>query len=299
MEHHAIHFMTPAVTPLCPDGQLDLESCGRLYEHLIQNGVDGILVLGSIGEFYALTMEQKKEMIRFAVATVNHRAQVIIGTASMVLEEVISLSNFALEEGADAVMVVPPYYFHYTDASVFDYYDKLAEAIPGKLYLYNFPDRTGYEISPAVAKALAEKHANIVGIKDSVQSFDHTRELIKQVRTVRPDFLVYSGYDDSFVHNILSGGNGCIGGLSNIRPALTSSWVQAAKDRDWDRAEAIQHTVDQLMDIYYVGKPFVPYIKQAVAMEGIIRYNASSFPMPVPTEEETAKLAQILAPTKP
>ena len=299
MEHQAIHFMTPAVTPFCPDGQVDLPSCGRLYEHLIQNGVDGILVLGSIGEFFALTMEQKIELIRFAVDTVKHRTQLIIGTASMIWDEVVTLSNFALEQGADAVMVVPPYYFHHTDDSVFAYYDKLATAIHGKLYLYNFPDRTGYEISPAVAKALAEKHPNIAGIKDSVQSFDHTRELIKQVKSVRPDFLVYSGYDDSFVHNILSGGNGCIGGLSNIRPALTSSWVQAAKSKDWDRAEAIQHTVDQLMDIYYVGKPFVSYIKQAVAMEGIIRYNASSFPMPVPTEEETAKLAQILAPSKP
>lgn len=294
MKTQAIHYMTPAVTPLCPDGTLDLTSCEKLYNHLIEGGVDGILILGSIGEFFALTMEQKKTLITFAVKIVRKRVPLIVGTTSMIFDEIVQLSNYALEQGADAVMIIPPYYFHHTDASVFAYYDELASAIHGKLYLYNFPDRTGYEIAPNVVKALARKHENIVGIKDTLGGVDHTRELVKQVKSVRPDFMIYSGFDDNFAHNILCGGNGCIAGISNLYPELTSGWVQAARSGDWDRVQTIQQTIDKLMDIYAVGKPFVPYIKQALVQEGIIQYASATRPMPAVTPEENEKLMKVM-----
>lgn len=294
MNNQAIHYMTPAVTPLCPGGQLDLISCDMLYEHLIQGGVDGILILGSIGEFFALTMEQKKTLIDFAVRTVRNRVPLIVGTTSMIFDEIVSLSNYALNQGADAVMVIPPYYFHHTDASVFEYYDALAEAIHGNLYLYNFPDRTGYEIAPGVVRKLAEKHRNIVGIKDTLSGVDHTRELVKQVKPIRPDFMIYSGFDDNFVHNILCGGNGCIAGISNLYPKLTSGWVEAARNGDWDNVQRIQQTIDKLMDIYSVGKPFVPYIKHALVQKGIIQHATATKPMPRVTQVEKEKLTRIM-----
>ena len=100
-------YITPAVTPLNSDGTLDVQGCRNLYDHLILGGVDGILVLGSIGEFFALPMETKKQLISLAVRHVAHRVQLIIGTADMVYENVVELSRFALAEGADAVIVVP------------------------------------------------------------------------------------------------------------------------------------------------------------------------------------------------
>lgn len=294
MNEQTIHYMTPAVTPLRPDGQLDLDSCGRLYNHLIDGGVDGILILGSIGEFFALTMEQKKELIVFAAESIRKRIPLIVGTTSMVMSEIVELSNFALAQGADAVMVIPPYYFHHTDAAVFSYYDELANSIHGKLYLYNFPDRTGYEIAPGVVKALAQKHPNIVGIKDTLGGVDHTRELVKQVKPVRPDFMIYSGFDDNFAHNVLCGGNGCIAGISNLYPKLTSAWVRAAKAGNWDAVQGIQQTIDKLMDIYAIGKPFVPYIKEALVQTGVIQYAAATKPMPTVTPEEKEKLKKVM-----
>lgn len=294
MNKQAIHYMTPAVTPLCPDGQLDLVSCGRLYEHLIQGGVDGILILGSIGEFFALKMEQKKALISFAVEAVHKRVPLIVGTTSMIFDEIVELSNFALEQGAEAVMVIPPYYFPHTDEAVLSYYDELAEAIHGKLYLYNFPDRTGYGITPHVVRVLAQKHANIVGIKDTLGGVDHTRELIKQVKPVRPDFMIYSGFDDNFAHNVLCGGNGCIAGISNLYPELTSRWAKAAVNGDWSEVEAIQRTIDHLMDIYTVGTPFVPYIKEALVQKGILRYAAATKPMPTASQSEKEQLKHIM-----
>lgn len=289
-----IHYITPAVTPMTPERSIDLDSCGMLYTHLLDGGVDGILVLGSIGEFFGFTMEQKKVLIRYAAKAVAGRTRLIAGTTSLVYDEIVELSRFSLEAGADAVIVIPPYYFHFDDESVYDYYASLAADIPGKLFLYNFPDRTGYSISPAVVCSLAARFENIAGIKDTIGGMDHTRELIKAVRPIRPDFLVYSGFDDNFAHNILSGGNGCIAGLSNLYPELTSEWARAARDCSEPKLGAIQAQIDCLMDIYGVGKPFVPFIKEALVMKGIIRCAAATRPMPAVTREQRDRLRTIM-----
>lgn len=289
-----INYITPAVTPLLPDGEIDLASSRKLYLHLLEGGVDGILILGSIGEFFGLRMEQKKALIRCAGETIQGRCKLLVGTTSMVYDEIVELSNYGLEQGADAVVIIPPYYFHFTDESVFEYYDMLAKEIHGNIYLYNFPERTGYDISPQAVKRLALAHANIIGVKDTLGGVDHTRELIKQVKAVRPDFEIYSGFDDNFAHNVLCGGNGCIGGLSNLYPELTSSWVRALRSADFEKAAECQRTIDRLMDIYFVGKPFVPFIKAALTGKGIIQYATATRPMPTATREQLDQLNKIM-----
>jgi 4-hydroxy-tetrahydrodipicolinate synthase len=294
MSYQTAKYITPAVTPLTADGAIDHASCKTLYRHLIEGGVDGILILGSIGEFFALTMDQKKELIQTAVQEVGGRIPLLAGTTSMVVDEIIELSRFALEAGVDGVMVIPPFYFHFTDDSIFEYYETLAEAIPGDLYLYNFPERTGYSISPQVVRRLAMKHRNIVGIKDTISGVDHTRELIRQVKSVRPEFQVYSGFDDNFAHNVLCGGDGCISGISNLYPELTSAWVQAVRCGDFEKVQSYQQKIDGLMDIYAISKPFVPIIKEAMVMEGIIQCAAATRPMPTLTEAQKQSLRELL-----
>ena len=287
-------YITPAVTPLNSDGTLDVQGCKNLYDHLILGGVDGILVLGSIGEFFALSMETKKQLISLAVKHVAHRVQLIIGTADMVYENVVELSRYALAEGADAVIVVPPFYFWLNGQSIEAYYDKLAADIDGKLYIYNFPDRTGYQIPADVIARLAMKHPNIVGCKDTISGMDHTREIIKAVKPLRPDFEVFSGFDDNFAHNVLSGGDGCIGGMSNLAPEITSKWVEAFENNDMTAVSEIQQKIDRMMSIYGVGMPFVPYIKRAMELRGIGVKSYATFPQPQVQPEDDEKLLAIL-----
>lgn len=287
-------YITPAVTPLNSDGTLDVQGCKNLYDHLILGGVDGILVLGSIGEFFALSMETKKQLISLAVKHVAHRVQLIIGTADMVYENVVELSRYALAEGADAVIVVPPFYFWLNGQSIEAYYDKLAADIDGKLYIYNFPDRTGYQIPADVIARLAMKHPNIVGCKDTISGMDHTREIIKAVKPLRPDFEVFSGFDDNFAHNVLSGGDGCIGGMSNLAPEITSKWVEAFENNDMTAVSEIQQKIDRMMSIYGVGMPFVPYIKRAMELHGIGVQSHATFPQPQVQPEDDEKLLEIL-----
>ncbi len=287
-------YITPAVTIFDENKKIDTQSLHNLYDHLIKGGVDGILILGSIGEFFAIPVESKKELIRFAVKEINGRTKLLVGTASMDINETIELSKYACEQGADGIVVISPYYFGLSQESVEEYYDKVADECPGDLYLYSFPDRTGYDISPEVTLNLLRKHKNIVGYKDTIPGMDHTRELIKLIKPEFPDFKIYSGFDDNFAHNVMSGGDGCIGGLSNLVPEICSSWVKAFKEKDIRTISDIQRKIDCLMDIYQVGKPFVPYIKRALMLKGISVKDYCSFPLPMANEQDISKLKAIM-----
>lgn len=288
-------YITPAITLFHKDGSFDFESQKSLYENLIRNHMDGILVQGSIGEFFALSLEQRMELAKFAIKTIDHRTKVIIGTASMNPEEIIPYSNYCLDLGADAVMIIPPYYFRFDDDALFCFFDRFAAAIHGPLYIYNFPDRTGYTIAPETVLKLAVKHKNIIGIKDTISGMDHTRELIKTVKSQIPSFEVYSGFDDNAAHNVLSGGDGCIGGISNVVPEICSAWIQAMRDNDAEKIAAGQQTINRLMDIYFVGSLFVPIIKEGARIRGIVSSNTCTFPMPEVSSEQSLKIRAILA----
>ena len=197
-------WICPAITPFCEDGTIDYENAGRFYDHLIANEIDGVLIGGSLGEFFGQTLKQREALARFAVRHIAGRMKVIIGTANMIAEEIAPLSNACLDAGADAVMIVPPFYFSFGDGEMYSFYSRMAEEIHGPVYIYNFPDRTGYTIRPSVVRRLAEAYDNIIGIKDTIAGMDHTRELIKAIKPVRPDFEIYSGFDDNFASAILS-----------------------------------------------------------------------------------------------
>ena len=181
-------YLTPAITLFNEDGSLDLVSQEKLFNSLIENGIDGILVEGSSSEFFAMPMDQRREMAKFAIEAVDHRVKLIIGTSHMVADEIVSFSNFCLDAGADAVMILPPYYFHFGAEALLQYYDRLASQIHGNIYIYNFPDNTGYTIPPETVLSLAKIHPNIVGMKDTISGMDHTRELIKVVKSHIPSF---------------------------------------------------------------------------------------------------------------
>lgn len=287
-------YITPAITTLNADGSLDTKSQANLYEHLIANHIDGILVLGSIGEFFALPLEKKYALAEFAIRTVAHRTRLIIGTGSMCFDEIAPFSNHCLKLGADAVIVIPPYYFTLDDEAVFRYFDCLARQIDGPLFIYNFPDRTGYSISPQVVLRLAQAHSHIIGIKDTLSGMSHTRELIKCVKPVRPAFEIFSGFDDNLIHNVLSGGDGCIGGLSNVFPEICTAWVEALRKNDLTAAAKYQQTINQLFDIYAIGSSFVPVIKEAARQRGIVASSTCTFPIPSISKEQADAIARLM-----
>ena len=287
-------WITPAVTALDKNGHVDVEANKRIYDYLIENGMDGILLLGSIGEFFAISMEEKKNLIKEAVRHINHRVTVYVGTCHMEFEQCVELSNYALEEGADGVMVISPYYFSLPDSALLNFYDTLADRVGGPLLLYNFPDRTGHDLSPDLIYTLVSRHKNIVGIKDTVATMGHTRGIIQKVKKEYPDFMVYSGFDEFFGHNVLSGGDGCVAGLSNFAPDVASAYVAAARADDLKKMEQCQQQVDGLMAIYDVAPQFIPTIKKAMVLRGIEMEPVCAQPLLPATEAETEEIRRIL-----
>lgn len=288
-------YYCPVVTALDETGRLDMDANLRIWDHVIAGGVDGIVLLGSIGEFYALTPGQKSEMIRRAMAHAKPRTRVFVGTGCMTADETIALSNEALAAGADAVMVISPYYIALPEESIEAYYSTVAKGVQGPLYLYNYPDRTGYDLSPQVTLNLLRRHGNIVGYKDTVSLIGHTRALLTAVLPEFPEFEVLSGFDEHFAHNLFSGGCGCIGGLSNVEPALFAAWVRAANRADLPEMVRLQRVVDGLMDLYNVSVPFMPAIKEAMRQRGVPLTPACAHPVMPASAAQRAQVAALLA----
>lgn len=287
-------FLTPIVTAFDAEGNLDIKANRRIYDTQIEGGIEGIVVMGSTGEFFSMPTEQKKELIDLALIHVRNRIKVYVGTGCMSVEDTIALSNYALEVGAEAVMIISPYYYALSDRSVEEFYDKVAQAVEGRIYLYNYPERTGYDLSPGVTLRLLRKHKNIVGYKDTVTEMGHTRKLITTIHKEFPDFEIFSGFDENFVHNLISGGSGCIGGLSNLYPRLMSDWAHAMNQEDTRRIVQIQRVVNDLMDIYAIGTPFIPIMKRAMMMSGIEMQDYCTSPFLPADEAQIQALEKLL-----
>lgn len=287
-------YLTPVITAFNKEREIDIEGNKEIWEHLINGGVDGIVLLGSTGEFFNMSMFQKKELIKLATEHINKRIPLFVGTGSMNIEETIELSNYALNLGADGVMIIGPYYFPVNDRDLENFYSKLAININGDIYLYNFPKMTGHDINPKVLLNLLEKHQNIIGYKDTVSEMSHTRNLIQAIKDKYPNFIIYSGYDDNFVHNILSGGNGCIGALSNLYPQIFKQWVDTINNKDIVNIEKFQKLIDSVMEIYDVETPFIPVLKKALILNGIKIEEYCTEPFGVISEVQISKLKKIL-----
>lgn len=287
-------WITPVVTALDRQGHVDIEANKNIYDFLIEKGMDGILLFGSIGEFFAVPLEEKKTLIREAIAHIAKRVTVYVGTCHMELDTCIELSNYAVEQGADGVMVISPYYFNLPDSSVLNFYDRLAEGVKGQVLLYNFPDRTGHDLSPDLIYTLVSRHKNIVGIKDTVATMGHTRAIIQRVKSEFPDFMVYSGFDEFFGHNVLSGGDGCVAGLSNFAPETAAAYAEAARKNDLGQMAVYQQKIDSLMAIYDVAPQFIPTIKKAMTVRGIKMEPVCAQPLLEATEAETERIIEIL-----
>lgn len=287
-------FLTPVITAFDANGNLDVQANKNVYDYLINAGIDGLLIMGSTGEFYAMSTEQRKELIDLVVSHVNKRTQVLIGTGCMTVEDTIELSNYAINAGVDGVIIVSPYYFNLTDESLEFYFGKIAEAVKGNIYLYNFPDRTGHDLSPELTLNLLRKHSNIVGYKDTVSLMGHTRNLIETIKNEFPDFEVFSGFDENFVHNILAGGSGCISALTNIYPEIFVNWVKAVNEKNMEKAAEIQKYVDKLSDVYEISKCFIPILKKAMILKGLDIKDYCKTPLLQANKEQSDSIKKLM-----
>ncbi|MFV8830267.1 dihydrodipicolinate synthase family protein [Alkalihalobacterium sp. APHAB7] len=261
-------IIPPVSTIFTNEGKLDEIGMGKLIDYLIQSNVDGLFFLGTGGEFSQMTMEERKEVAQFAVDYVGGRVPVLIGTGSSSTREVIELSLHSKEVGADGVIVINPYYWPLSDEHLFQHYAEIAKSVDLPIFLYNFPGLTGQDLSPDFVLRLVNEYSHVVGIKETVDTAGHIREMVLKVKGKHPHFSVLCGFDDHLLNTLALGGDGVISASGNFAPELTVGIYTAFQNNDMKTAVEFHQRLAHIPLMYKLDSPFVNVIKEAIQMTG-------------------------------
>ena len=272
---------TAIVTPF-KNGVVDYDMYGTLIDWQIEQGIDAIVTVGTTGEGPTLTHEEHREVIRYCVEKVAHRVPVIAGTGSNCTEEAIGLTKFAAQVGADAALLVTPYYNKATQAGLVASFTAVADAADLPCVLYNVPGRTGCNIQPATVAKLAE-HPMICAVKEASGNISQ----VAQIAALAGDKIdIYSGNDDQVVPIMALGGKGVISVLSNVAPAATVEMCRRLLAGDVAGARELQLKYLPLIDALFCEVNPIP-VKAAMAAMG---YGENSLRLPLtcmePAHEE-------------
>ncbi|WP_070120890.1 dihydrodipicolinate synthase family protein [Bacillus marinisedimentorum] len=262
-------IIPPVSTIFDDQGNFDKNGTATLIDFLIEQEVDGLFFLGTGGEFSQMSVQERKEVAEFAVDYVNGRLPVLIGTGSTSTREVIDLSLHAKETGADGVVVINPYYWPLSEEHLYAHYRDIALAVDLPILLYNFPNLTGQDLSPDFVRRLAEEFGNIAGIKETVDTAGHIREVILKVKPIRPDFSVLAGFDDHLLNTLSLGGDGAISASGNFAPELTIGILRAFREGNMEKAVELHQKLAPIPLMYKIDSPFVNVIKEAIKLKGL------------------------------
>ena len=253
---------TALVTPFT-DGKINYAMLEVLLARQMEAGIEAVVLAGTTGESATLSDEEKLEMFRFAKVFTGSRMKIIAGTGSNSTAHAVALSQGAEKAGADALLVVSPYYNKATAQGLHAHYLAVASSVSIPVILYTVPSRTGVDIPVAVYRSLSGI-PNIAGIKEA--STDMAK--ITRIRSACEDLTIWSGNDDLITPVISLGGRGVISVLSNILPAQTRDLAQAALDGDFDTAADLQCKLQPLIELLFCEVNPIP-VKAALAILGL------------------------------
>ncbi len=257
--------MVALVTPMHEDGSVDNQSLERLVSFHIENGTDGFVVVGTTGESATLNEKEHCKVISDLVSMVNGKIPVIAGTGANSTAEAIDLTQCAMKAGADACLLVTPYYNKPTQEGLYQHFKTIADAVAIPQILYNVPGRTAVDMLNQTVDRLAGI-SNIIGIKDATGNMERGQELIEMCGD-RID--IYSGDDGTTLELIRLGGKGCISVTANVAPKAMHEMCQAALNGDFETANRINETLMPLHKGLFLESSPIP-VKWAVNQMGLI-----------------------------
>lgn len=262
------------VTPFTQDDKVNFEELGKMIDFQIAGGTDAIIICGTTGESSTLTHDEHDACIKFAVEHTAGRVPVIAGTGSNSTAEAIRLSTHAQNNGADALLLVTPYYNKATQKGLIQHYTAIANSVDLPIILYNVPSRTGVNILPQTAVTLAKNVKNIVAIKEASGNISQVAELAALADGC---IDIYSGNDDQVVPLLSLGGVGVISVLSNVMPKLTHDMVMSYLNGDVKLSRQLQLSVMNLNKALFCEVNPIP-VKEALNMMG---WNAGAVRSPL------------------
>jgi len=253
-------------TPMHEDGSLDFESMEELIEFHISNKTDAIVAVGTTGESATLDFNEHSEVIKTTIGIINKRIPVIAGSGANSTSEALELTQKSKELGADACLLVTPYYNKPTQNGLYCHYKKIADEVSIPQILYNVPGRTSVDMLPDIVYKLSS-HPNIIGIKEASGDLSRSSELLEKCSE---NILVFTGDDKTSMRDILMGFDGNISVTANIAPLEMHNMCMYAKNGDKKNAEIINNKLDALHDKIFVESNPIP-VKWALHRMGLIK----------------------------
>ena len=284
MKHNTIFqgVATALATPMTSTG-VDYEALGRLIDFQLESGINALVAVGTTGESATLTPQERKEVIRFTVERVAGRVPVIAGTGTNNTQHVLEFTKSACDDGADAVLVVTPYYNKATQAGLIAHFTAVADASDKPVILYNVPSRTGCNLLPDTVAVLA-KHPNIAAIKEASGNMGQVVELAAKCGD---DIAIYSGEDGITLPILSMGGQGCISVASNVVPRTMVSLADTFFRGDVAEAARMQRELWPLIHLLFCEVNPIP-AKAAVSAMG---YGQEHIRLPLTPMEDAHRAA--------
>ena len=282
---------TAIATPFTEDG-INFSEFEKLLENQMENGVDAIIVCGTTGEAATMTLEEKKEIIKFTVDVVNKRTKVIAGTGSNCTKSAIEMSKYAEEVGADGILVVTPYYNKTTQKGLIEHYKSIANNVSLPIIMYNVPSRTGVNMLPETCFELS-KTQNIVAIKEASGDIS---QVAKIASLCKENLAIYSGNDDQVLPVLSLGGKGVISVLSNIMPKYVKDMIQKFFDGKIEEATKMQLDAIEIINCLFSEVNPIP-VKYALNLLGY-NFGLPRLPLLELSEENKRRMQEVLKKNK-
>lgn len=279
-------------TPFTDDGAVDHDSLRNMIRWQIANGTDGITLGGSTSEPGSQTVAERAAAIRTAAEEIDDTVPFMPGTGTAKLDETLELTQAAVDAGADASMIITPYYARPTQEALYQWYATIAREFPGMPFvIYNVPSRTAVDVAPETVGRLFRDFDNIVGIKETTKDFEHFSRVIK---ACGPELLVWSGIELLCLPLMAIGGVGFISALGNLAPKAIAEMYDAWQAGDHQRAREIHYGLHPLVDLLFVETNPAPS-KWVMARRGLIASDHVRSPLITPTDAGLTKIKALLA----
>ena len=251
-------------TPLNKDGIFDPATTRVLVDFLIEGGIDGLLPLGTSGEFALLPDSERKEVTEVVIDQTNGRVPVVVGVSDPSIERVLQFSREAKDAGADAIIATPPYYFTTTSEGLYQFYKKLSEDTEMPLMIYNIPEWTHCIVPPDIVKRLADEEL-VVGMKYTEYNF---LTLLKFHQEIKGKIAIFTGSDALAHSNLEFGGSGAVVGIANVAPKEASRIFDEFKRGNLKKARQTQMELLPVIEAIGIGK-FPAGLKEAMKLVGM------------------------------
>ncbi|MBY8909157.1 2,4-dihydroxyhept-2-ene-1,7-dioic acid aldolase [Salinicoccus roseus] len=279
----------PVITPFKANGDIDFEKQAELIEYQLENGTHAISVTGTSGEPSSLTTEERVQVMENAMKAIDGRVPFAPGTGSVNHDETMYLTKKAEEMGADAAMVIVPYYNKPNQEALYQHFKTVADSVDLPIIIYNIPGRTAQNMTVQTMARLVKDCPNIVGAKESNKDFEHVNRVMLHCGR---DFLLYSGIELLCYPMLAIGGAGSISATANVEPAKVAEMHDAWEAGDIKRAQDLHFELMNLNDVLFKDTNPAP-VKAALGMMGMIE-PVLRMPMGLPSEELQEEIKETL-----